>query len=276
MQTKKITVITTFSISIMLSITLLTIPVFAITGNSHPDGTHSFVGLIVFYNLDVDGSEIPVSVSSGVLLSPTIMLTTAHSCLTHNVIVCFDEGPITWSINDGQLEIQGVAETYEGTAYLSPEFRISQTSNSLPEFIHSDLAVIILKEPVPTGVVDTYAKLPTAGLVDSLPARTEVTLVGYGFELTSPVIMRNFAYAKLVSDNFVWSNEFIRCTASPGDGKGGINNGDSGGPVLLKDTNVIIAVHSYTVNTNCAGVSYHARIDLPQVLDWIAEVSQFE
>ena len=265
----------TATLSIIIAISLSTIPAYAITGNSHLDSTHSFVGLVVFYSLDDNGNQIPVSVSSGILLSPTTLLTTAHSCVTNTAIVCFDEGPITWSLDGDQLQIEGVTSTYKGNAYQHPEFQIGQ-SNSLPEFIHNDLAIIILEEPVPSSVVDTYAQLPTPGLVDTLSARTDVTLVGYGFESTADAIMRNYAYSRIISGSFAWSDEFIRCSASPGNGRGGINNGDSGGPVLLGNTNVVIALNSYVVNANCAGVSYHARIDLPQVLDWIAEVSQFD
>lgn len=262
------------TLSILLTITLLVLPAYAITGNSHPDSTHSFVGLVVFYSLDANGNKIPVSISSGILLSPTIMLTTAHSCVTNTAIVCFDQGPITWSIKGGQLQIQGVTSTYEGKAYSNPEFQISK--GGLPEEVHNDLAIIILKDPVPSSVVDTYAQLPTAGLVDALHGKTDVTIVGYGLESTATVIMRNYASTKTVSGNFAWSDEFVRCSASQGNGRGGICNGDSGGPVLLDGTNVVIAVNSYTLNANCAGVSYHTRIDSTKVLNWIAEVSQFD
>ena len=101
-------------------------------------------------------------------------------------------------------------------------------TGGLSDFMHNDLAIIILEEPVPTSVVSTYAQLPTAGLVDSLPKKTDVTLVGYGIQSALPVIMRNSASAKTVSGNFAWNDEFIRCSANPGQGRGGITNGDSG------------------------------------------------
>ncbi len=260
---------------LLATITLSATPVYALSGNTQTDNTHSFVGLVVFYSLDASGVKIPVSVSSGILLSPTTVLTTAHSCLTTSAIVCFDQGPITWTFSNGQLQIQGVTSTYEGTAYVNPEFSMAQTGG-LSDFMHNDLAIIVLEEPVPTSVVSTYAQLPTAGLVDSLPKKTDVTLVGYGIQSALPVIMRNSASAKTVSGNFAWSDEFIRCSANSGQGRGGITNGDSGGPVLLGNTNTVIAVHSYATNQNCAGVTYHARLDIPEVLDWIAEVSLIE
>jgi hypothetical protein len=258
------------------SITLSTTPVYALSGNIHPDNTHSFVGLVVFYNIDANGNKIPVSISSGILLSPTIVLTTAHSCITNSAIVCFDQGPITWSINDGQLQIEGVTSSYEGTAYVNPDFSIAE-KGSLSGFIHRDVALIVLDKPVPSSVVSTYAQLPTAGLVDTLPKKSDVTLVGYGLQSASATsITRNYAYAQILSGNFAWSDEFVRCSANPGKDRGGITYGDSGGPVLVGGTNIVIAIHSYATNQNCGGVTYHARLDVTEVLDWIAEVSLIE
>jgi len=42
-----------------------------------------------------------------------------------------------------------------------------------------------------------------------------------------------------------------------------------GGPDLLADTNIVLAVNSYVTNYNCAGVGYSSRVDIPEVLDWI-------
>jgi len=269
-------------LSLLIVISLSTTTVYAITGNSQPDNTHSFVGIVVFFNLDESGNKIPVSISSGILLSPTAVLTAAHGCATESALVCFDRGPLSWSLQDNQLQIEGVTSTYEGNAYPNPDYKINVAGKKgLPEFLHRDLALIILKEPVPSSVVNTYAQLPSAGFVDTLPKKTDVTLVGYGLQSrsashTPEFIMRNYAGAKTVSGDFAWSDEFLRCSANPGHGKGGISFGDSGGPVLLGQTNIVLAVHSYAANPNCAGITYHTRIDVPEVLDWIAEVSMHD
>ena len=83
--------------------------------------------------------------------------------------------------------------------------------------------------------------------------------------------LRNRFYApvKLIAANFVHSDEFIRLSANPAQGKGGSCFGDSGGPDLLGGTNTVLAVNSYVTNANCKGVTYSNRIDTAEVLAWI-------
>jgi len=37
----------------------------------------------------------------------------------------------------------------------------------------------------------------------------------------------------------------------------------------LGGTNTVLAVSSYATNINCSGVGYSARVDIPEVLEWI-------
>ena len=78
-----------------------------------------------------------------------------------------------------------------------------------------------------------------------------------------------YAPSAMVSGKFVHSDEFLKLTLTPGQGKGGTCFGDSGGPDLLVDTNTILGVNSYVTNYNCAGVGYSSRVDIPEVLEWI-------
>ena len=139
------------------------------------------------------------------------------------------------------------------------------------------MGVIVLSEPVPTSVVSRYGQLPSADLVDSLSKKAAVTLVGYGVQerivgggppVWTGLRVRLMAPARLVSGSFTHSDEFVRVTASPGQG-GGTCFGDSGGPILNGNSDTVLAVNSYVTNGNCAGVTYSQRIDIPEVLTWI-------
>jgi len=246
--------------------------VYAIT-NGEPDaGRHPYVGLIVFD----DAPGHPAWRCTGILLSPTVVLTAGHG--TYGAVaarVWFDE------VVQGNPEYpySGIT-SYDGIPYTNPDFCIG-CGNGIPGFDYRDVGIVVLTEPVPISVVSEYGQLPKAGLVDALAVMADVDLVGYGvqYQVRGGGIrprgtwqgprVRMYAPAKLLSGNFAWSSEFIRCTANPGQGKGGTAFGDSGGPVLLHGTRTILAVNSYVTEANCAGVTYHSRIDIPEVLEWI-------
>ena len=108
--------------------------------------------------------------------------------------------------------------------------------------------------------------------------KRSVSVVGYGVQgfirgggQPGQVFLftRYFAPSQLIQSNNVESAEFIKLTANPAQGKGGICFGDSGGPDLLEGTNTVLAVNTFGTNSNCAGVSYSNRVDLEDILTFI-------
>ena len=85
-------------------------------------------------------------------------------------------------------------------------------------------------------------------------------------------LSRNSAQVQLLSSNFKGSDCYLKLTANNGQDKGAIAFGDSGGPVIYTATtgqDTVLAVNAFVSSSNCGGVSYHTRLDTPQVLAWI-------
>jgi len=231
------------------------------------------VCLIVFDVYVPDVGNQPAWRASGVLISPTVVLTAGHA--TDGAVaarVWFD-----YDLKAVPDYPYGGIVAIEGTPHTNPDFCLG-CRPGLPGFDYRDVGVVVLDEPV---IMETYGELPEAGSTDSLPPMTDIDLVGYGVQWqdrgggVSPREAwkwngeRYYAPAKLIGSKHVHRDEFLKCTANRGQGKGGTAFGDSGGPVLLGGTNLILAVNSYVTNANCAGVTYHSRVDIQEVLDWI-------
>jgi secreted trypsin-like serine protease len=62
---------------------------------------------------------------------------------------------------------------------------------------------------------------------------------------------------------------FLHLSANPAKGKGAACFGDSGGPILLGDTDIVLGVHSWQHNINCAGITEAFRVDTEKAHDFI-------
>lgn len=251
----------------------------ALITNGQPDGNrHPYVGLLVF---DV-APGVPGWRCSGSLIAPNIVLTAGH-CTDGAVAarawfyenVTYDQVPYPLYPFGGPG-----SGAVEGTAHTNPDYRSPDNpyggGNGLPAFSYRDVGVVVLNEPV---YMDEYAQLPAAGVVDTLKNKTPIDLVGYGVQeqirgggppVWTGLRVRLYAPSELVSGEFVHSAEYMKLALNPGGGSGGTCFGDSGGPDLLGGTSTVLAVNSYVTNSNCGGVGYSARVDVPVVLEWIS------
>ncbi|MGZ8945373.1 MAG: trypsin-like serine protease [Methylococcaceae bacterium] len=272
-----------------LTAALLLLPIgaaHAIT-NGQPDGDkHPYVGLLVFDALDpASGLIEPAWRCSGSLISPNVVLTAGHC--TEGAVAArawFNKDVVPYPLYPYGGSDSGATE---GVAHTNPKYLNAENpyggGNGLPAFSYRDVGVVVLNVPV---YLDKYAELPEAGIADTLKNKTRVDFVGYGVQYQARIPgnqlptpppyyrwagprVRLYAPSNLVSGRFVHSAEYMRLALNPGGGSGGTCFGDSGGPDLLGGTNTVLAVNSYVTNVNCSGVGYSARIDIPEVLNWI-------
>jgi hypothetical protein len=263
------------SIILAISTLLLTImpnafnTAHAITNGELDGENHPYVCLVVvdFWN---GTHHVPAYRGTGILISPTIVLTAGH--LTYDASqarVWFDSSLET------NEEYPGPGSTStEGTPRTHPNY-VGSGGPGLNDYNWVDVGLVELVEPVE---MDEYGVLPDIGEVDALRPMTMVDQIGYGVQERvvggGPVswtgtLERYYAPAAIIKSKDVLMDDFIKTTANPGKGKGGTAFGDSGGPVLLEGTNIIVGLTSWGWNYNCAGISYAARVDTFLVQTWI-------
>ena len=254
----------------------------AITGNFEPDFEHEYVGLVVFY--DADGNFLWRC--SGSLLTDTVFLTAGH---------CADTGE--GAVSARVYFEQNAGANYDPATGVDPVSGYPETGGITASTLYSygfanfagfpntlDVGLVILDAPVQTVYpnIDTYASLAAAGTLDAYGTGPEatVTVSGYGLTYTNPAktisyrsrLMAETFILNLVSHNTAGFN--VQLATNPGGDRGGTCFGDSGGPVLLDDTDVIVAVNSYVLGqrtTTCKATAFAYRTDQQAVIDWILQ-----
>lgn len=227
-----------------------------------PDGNgHPFVGLAVFY----DAAGNPLHRCSGALLSSRLLLTAGHCVFgTARAQVWFNAQVTT-----------ALGYPYTGGTWGNPiPHPAYDDFATFPNT--SDVGVVVLDHPV---VLSQYGSLAGVGALDSLArqrGRQDVTfkLVGYGLQGVKPAYQgdrdRYIGYAKVNNLTSALTDGWnIQLSSNPGNWSGGVCFGDSGGPVFRGDTDVIVAVNSFVLNSNCTGNGFSYRVDTAHAQDFI-------
>ncbi|MDA1061863.1 MAG: trypsin-like serine protease [Chloroflexi bacterium] len=256
-----------FALGASIALTFALVGVVSAITDGEPDGgAHPYVGLAVFD--DIDGK--PMWRCSGTLIAPRVFLTAGHCTESPAVraTIWFEED-VESGIPGNGYPFSG-ATSHEGTAYTHPDYNTNA-------FYLFDFGVVILDD----AVTDLgYAVLPTLGVLVGLATKrgrqdTTITAVGYGLQQINPV----FAVAQRVRLKATLNLVDLNGTAGIPAGTsvmlsgnhhtGGTCFGDSGGPQFLSNTNVVVAVTSFGLNGNCAGVGGGYRVDTADDLDWL-------
>jgi Trypsin len=261
-------------------------PAAAITGNYIEDFDHPFVGLMVFY--DENGDFLWRC--SGSLLSPTVMLTAGHcadtegGAVTGRVYFEQDAGahydPATQVDPVSGYPDYCAAGTLGVTCATFSQIYNFDYTGILPNT--HDVGIVILDQPIQ---LSEYGQLPEPNLLDQYATARgtqDVVFTSSGYGLTYKQQVQNGkpntsfrirleAESTLVNLRSALNDGYNLQLTGNGAGKGGTCNGDSGGPVFLGgyDSNLIVAVTSFGLNTLCRGTDFSYRIDQPAVLAWI-------
>jgi len=233
----------------------------AITFGVPDGGEHPYVGVTVFTN---DG--VNFFFCSGTLIASQVFLTAGHCAVDAKYAwVSFDEVPVfdftNWTI------------TGHGEAH--PDYGDFVLPNT------NDIGVIVLDEPVTMG---TYGQLAPLGYLDRFKNRLGRQLpifepVGYGYNSVKPRFEWNMSRYKgeqriinLVNAFAGGYNVMLTNNPGKGNGVGGTCSGDSGGPILVKDTNIIVGVNSFGVAPWCKGNDYAYRVDIVNSYEFLDQI----
>jgi hypothetical protein len=270
-------------------------PATAITKNYTQDFTHTFVGLIAFYDANGDFSHR----CTGELLAPTVVLTAGHC--TDNGAGGVNATARIWFQQDAGVNyvpatqhdpVTGYPDSCTGTdgdqlgiLCATGHVMYNYGFDNFAGFpnIH-DVGIVILDQAI-TGL--GYATLAEPQTLDPLlKARgtqdTTFTVSGYGISFSA----KQGAYAISFRERLMAQETLVNLVSHSTDGfsiqlngnggsRGGTCSGDSGGPVFYPaDSNQIVAVTSWGMsNAGCRGDGWYYRTDRQEVIDWINSVA---
>jgi hypothetical protein len=282
----------------VLLITVIVMPAAAITYGEPDDGEHPYVGLMIFFDPVYDFPNGGWFSCSGALLDNTTLLTAGHCTIDigtdlgitpggrggTDMWVTFEEVDVLAGFpsstdypdaaekNEARFEWLEKNKTFtRGTAWSHPEYGFGFPNTR-------DVGIVVLDKP---AKIKSFVLLPDLGVLDELATRRGqhkqlFETSGYGIQEIVPFYQsedsRYKATSMLVDLRSALTDGYNLHTSNnpgKGNGTGGACFGDSGGPVMFDNTNVVVAVVSFGLNYNCKGADYAYRVDIEESQDFI-------
>jgi hypothetical protein len=272
-------------------------PASAITYGQLDDGEHPYVGFMIFFSPADPGWFS----CTGTALDATTFLTAGHCTFPvgtdgeetagnsggNDVWVTFEDTDVLagWPRRaDYPTEealyaarsawLNANPDYTRGTAYPNPAY------DDFADFpANHDSGVVVLDSDAP---VNTFGVLAPLGTAEALVANAKnkngalVETAGYGIQAIQPHPLEVETLYKSTSriveiTGHASSSGNLHTLNNPSaiGGVGGSCFGDSGGPVMVNNTNQVIAVVSYGFSGTCHGADYSWRVDTQDEYDFI-------
>jgi secreted trypsin-like serine protease len=258
--------ITSIGVAALTFIGLSAGPAGAITFGEPDGGAHPYVGSVVGTVEVEPGVFESYQWCTGTLVGPTVFVTASHCYDGYTDTVDFTVTFAEVIDADADGLVDGGVVLHAGVPHIHPRYGSGGANNTY------DVAVFELDEPLP----GPYAELPAAGLLDGRDAkRATYTTVGYGTvrdDKTRGQHALELGTQRLQTTQTVNSvtKSWITFSMNPSTGDGGTCYGDSGGPHLYGDTDIVVSV-TVTGDAWCRATDKTYRLDTADALDFIGD-----
>lgn len=280
-------------------------PAQAVKYGQPDNGEHDYVGLMIAYQWDDvngDGEQTDDELfaawrCSGTQMDEDTFLTAGHCTFGADAVaIWFDEDLEPMRASGDFVVFEDAIDagsSYPADAY-SYEVLTHPDYDDGAFYLHD---VGVVDDMTWTGeavTVAEFGELPELGYWDEQIAakkkdRDTYETVGYGLQWSTPERGLSPDNDNRRGDQDLWqrlkANGELIGYRNFGGGKandayvvltnnantGGTCSGDSGGPTFIDDTNTVVAVTSFGVNSTCAGTSGVYRIDTADDLAWLSQ-----
>ncbi len=267
-------------------------PASAITYGEPDNGEHPYVGFMIFFDPSTPGWFG----CSGTLLNATTFLTAGHCTFgigTNGQAAGSSGGNDVWVTFDDTTVLDGFPPRNPSNPYparrdwlnANPDY-IRGTSFPNPDYDNfadfpnnHDVGIVVLDHAAP---INSFGVLADLGTIDAMAAASRdknnalIETVGYGIQSIQPqpqdVETRYKSTSRIVEVNgniAEGGNVHTLNNPSAIGGRGGSCFGDSGGPLLVNNTNKVVAVVSFGFSPTCHGADYSWRVDTQPSYDFI-------